>query len=200
MISRRVFLSAVGAGVVGAPFAAGQPAQAARKKLAIITTEWRDRSHAWHMAERFLAGYPIQGKWHKPPFDAVAAYVDQTPRNDLSKQRAAEFGFTIYPTIEEALRAGSDKLAVDAVLIIGEHGNYPTNQLGQKQYPRYEFFKQVVEVFKKDGRTTPIFNDKHLSWNWDWAKEMVDTARKMDFPFLAGSSLPVTSSVAPRTS
>jgi hypothetical protein len=144
------------------------------------------------MAERFLAGYPIRGQWHKPPFDVVAAYVDQTPRNDLSKQRAAEFGFTIYPTISEALRAGSDKLAVDAVLIIGEHGSYPTNKLGQKQYPRYEFFKQVVEVFRKDGRTAPVFNDKHLSWNWDWAKEMVDTARKMGFPFLAGSSLPVT--------
>ena len=68
----------------------------------------------------------------------------------------------------------------------------PSNKLGQKQYPRYEFFKQVVDVFRKDGRAVPVFNDKHLSWNWDWAKEMVDTARKLDFPFLAGSSLPVT--------
>jgi hypothetical protein len=192
MISRRAFLNAVSASVVSTTFATGQPVNGPRKKMAIITTEWRDRSHAWHMGERFLAGYPIKGHWHKPPFDVVAAYVDQTPRNDLSKQRAAEFGFTIYPTIAEALRAGTNKLAVDAVLIIGEHGNYPTNKLGQKQYPRYEFFKQVVEVFQKDGRTTPIFNDKHLSWNWDWAKEMVETSRKMGFPFLAGSSLPVT--------
>jgi hypothetical protein len=81
---------------------------------------------------------------------------------------------------------------VDAVLVIGEHGNYPINEIGQKQYPRYEFFKQVVEVFKKDGRTVPVFNDKHLSWNFDWAKEMVATSRQMKFPFLAGSSLPVT--------
>jgi hypothetical protein len=64
--------------------------------------------------------------------------------------------------------------------------------LGQTQYPRYEFFKQVTEVFKKDGRTAPVFNDKHLSWKWEWAKEMVETARAMQFPFLAGSSLPVT--------
>jgi hypothetical protein len=90
------------------------------------------------------------------------------------------------------LRVGGDKLAVDAVLVIGEHGNYPNNKLGQKQYPRYEFFRQVVEVFRKDGRTVPVFNDKHLSWNWEWAKEMVDTARKLDFAFLAGSSLPLT--------
>ena len=84
--------------------------------------------------------------------------------------------------IAEALRCGGDKLAVDAVLIIGEHGNYPNNEIGQKQYPRYEFFKQIVEVFEKDGRTTPVFNDKHLSWKWEWAKEMVDTAREDEVP------------------
>jgi hypothetical protein len=192
MISRRTFLRTVAAGAAAASWDAGASAQEGRKRLAIVTTEWRERSHAWHMGERFLAGYPIKGRWHRPPIDVVSAYVDQTPANDLSRERARAFGFTIYPTIAEALRAGSDKLAVDAVLIIGEHGNYPNNELGQKKYPRYEFFQQVVEVFKKDGRTVPVFNDKHLSWNWDWAKEMVATARKLDFPFLAGSSLPVT--------
>jgi hypothetical protein len=144
------------------------------------------------MAERFLAGYPIQGKWHRPPLEVVSAYVDQHPANDQSKQRAEEFGFKLYPTIAEALRRGGDKLAVDAVLIIGEHGDYPLNKFGQKQYPRYEFFTQVADVFKKDGRTAPVFNDKHLSWKWDWAVEMVEISRKLGFPFLAGSSLPVT--------
>src|SRR5438105_1105209 len=144
------------------------------------------------MGERFLVGYPLKGKWHQPELDVVAAYVDQHPQNDLSRKRAAEFGFKIYPTIAEALRCGGDKLAVDAVLVIGEHGNYPTNELGQHLYPRYQFFKQVAEVFKKDGRTTPVFNDKHLSWKWEWAKEMVDTSREMGFPLLAGSSLPHT--------
>ncbi len=122
----------------------------------------------------------------------VSAYVDQQPDNDLSRKRAEEFGFKIYPTIAEALRCGGDKLAVDAVLIIGEHGKYRRNELGQTQYPRYEFFTQVAEVFRKDGRTTPVFNDKHLSWKWEWAREMVDTARALKIPFLAGSSLPVT--------
>ncbi len=192
MITRRTFLSAAAAGVTGTSLAAGAPPKEGRKKLAVLTTEWRDRSHAWHMAERFLAGYPVRGKWHRPPLDLVSAYVDQAPRNDLSKQRAAEFGFTLYPTVAEALRHGGDKLAVDAVLLIGEHGNYPTNELGQKQYPRYELFKQTADVFKKDGRTAPVFNDKHLSWKWEWAKEMADTAREMGFAFLAGSSLPVT--------
>ncbi len=192
--SRREFLGTVGVSLVGTSFA--MPALAAesgrRKKLAIVTTEWRYHSHAWHMGERFLNGYPMRGRWHRPPIEVVSAYVDQTPAGDLSRDRAKEFGFTIYPSIAEALRCGGKQLAVDAVLIIGEHGNYPVNEFGQKKYPRYEFFKQVTDVFRADGRTTPVFNDKHLSWKWEWAQEMVELSRQMKFPFLAGSSLPVT--------
>ncbi len=194
MLSRRDFLSMMGTGVASAPWLSfAEPSKTpAPKKLAVITTEWRYHSHAWHMAERFLAGYPMNGRWHHPPLEVVSAYVDQFPKNDLSRERSKTFGFPIYDNIAEALRCGGRKLAVDAVLIIGEHGNYPLNEFQQKKYPRYEFFKQVIEVFKTDGRVTPMFNDKHLSWKWAWAKEMVDTAREMKIPFLAGSSLPVT--------
>jgi hypothetical protein len=160
--------------------------------LAVVTTVWTYGTHAWHMAERFLVGYPSRGGWHQPGLEVVSAYVDQQPEGDLSRGRAEEFGFTLYPTVAEALRQGGSTLDVDAVLIIGEHGDYPVNAIGQKQYPRYEFFRQVAEVFRQDGRSTPIFNDKHLSWNFEWAKEMVDTAHELGFPMLAGSSLPVT--------
>jgi hypothetical protein len=192
MISRRTFLGASAAGLTAVTPGEAPADSKPRKKLAIITTEWRERSHAWHMGDRFLVGYPIEGRWHTPGLEVVSAYIDQFPKNDLSRKRAEEFGFKIHPTIAAALRNGGDKLAVDAVLLIGEHGDYPTNKIGQRLYPRYEFFKQIVEVFRKDGRTTPVFNDKHLSWNWSWAKEMVETSKKMRFPFLAGSSLPVT--------
>src|SRR6202007_1816200 len=37
-----------------------------------------------------------------------------------------------------------------------------------------------------------VFNDKHLSFSFPKAKEMVDTSKRLKFPFLAGSSLPVT--------
>jgi hypothetical protein len=192
-INRRTFLGAACAGVLGTSLTMAEPPrEPARKKLAIVTTEWRYRSHGQHMGDRFLVGYPLGGKWHKPGLDVVALYVDQKPKDDLSGKRAEEFGFKVYPTIAEALRLGGARLAVDAVLVIGEHGDYPTNDIGQKLYPRYEFFKQVTDVFRKDGRVVPVFNDKHLSWKWEWAKEMVETARKLDFPFLAGSSLPVT--------
>ena len=193
MPTRRTFIGTAGAALFGGSLAwAAEPAPAKRKRMAVVTTEWRYRSHAWHMAERFLVGYPIDGHWHHPPLDVVAAYVDQRPEGDLSRSRSAEFGFPIYPSIAEALRCGGDKLAVDAVLIIGEHGSYPLSEYGQTKYPRYEFFKQVTDVFRQDGRAVPVFNDKHLSWKWDWAKEMVDISRELDFAFAAGSSLPVT--------
>ncbi len=192
--SRRDFLATVAAGVSAT--ATGLPAFAAEatrpKRLAVVTTEWRYHSHAWHMAERFLNGYPVKGRWHRPTLQVVSAYVDQTPANDLSRDRAKEFGFTIYPTVAEALRCGGSRLAVDAVLLIGEHGNYPRNELGQTQYPRYELFKQITDVYRADGRTAPVFNDKHLSWKWTWAQEMVNLSRELKFPLLAGSSLPVT--------
>lgn len=163
-----------------------------RKRMAIVTTEWRYHCHAWHMAERFLVGYPTQGHWHEPKLEVVSAYVDQFPEKDLSRQRSEEFGFPIYDTVAEALRCGGTELAVDAVLLIGEHGDYPKNEFGQTQYPRYELFKQITDVYRADGRSAPVFNDKHLSWKWDWAREMVDLSEELDFALAAGSSLPGT--------
>jgi hypothetical protein len=86
---------------------------------------------------------------------------------------------------------GGDKLAVDGVLLIGEHGDYPTNDKAQKLYPRFEMFLKITDVFRETGRSVPVFNDKHLSWSWRQAKRMVDISRELKFPMLAGSSVPV---------
>jgi len=49
-----------------------------------------------------------------------------------------------------------------------------------------------VEVFEKDGVAVPVYNDKHLSYSFEKAKAMVDASRRLKFPMLAGSSVPVT--------
>ena len=146
------------------------------KRIAVVTTIYRYLSHAQHIADRFLVGYPYGGEWRKPDMKIVSLYVDQHPEGDQSEERAKEFGFKVYPTIAEALRCGGDKLACDAVLLIGEHGDYPWNELGQHLYPRKRLFDAVVEVFRASGRSVPVFCDKHYSWNFDWAREMFDTA------------------------
>jgi hypothetical protein len=170
----------------------GQKAPA-RPKIAAVTTVYHKMSHTQHIVDRLLEGYGWNSTHHHPPMDLVALYVDQVGADDLSRDRAARFPqMRIYPTIAEALTLGGSKLAVDGVVLVGEHGKYPVNEKHQTKYPRYEFFQQIVKVYRDSGRSVPLFNDKHLSWNWDWAREMYDTSRKMGFAFMAGSSLPVT--------
>ena len=162
------------------------------KRIAVVTTIYRYLTHAQHFADRFLVGYPKEGRWHHPDMKVVSLYVDQKPEGEQSEDRAREFGLTVYPTIAETLRCGGDNIAVDAVLLIGEHGDYPHNEMSQVLYPRYEFFKECVKVFEEDGKSVPIFNDKHLSYSFEKAKEMVDDGYRLNFGVLAGSSLPVT--------
>jgi hypothetical protein len=161
-------------------------------RIAMITTVYRYLSHGQHIGDRFLVGYPIEGTWHKPDMRIVSLYVDQKPEGDLSQQRAAEFGFKVYPSIAEALCQGGSRLACDAVLTVAEHGDYPSNAKGQQLYPRYEFFEQCVEVFKASGRAVPVYNDKALSYSFQKANAMVAASKQLGFPMLAGSSLPVT--------
>ena len=187
MLNRREFLASTAALPIAA---AMQPQRPLR--IAIITTVYKYLSHGQHIGDRFLVGYPISGSWHKPDVQVVALYVDQTPEGDLSQQRAREFGFKVYPSIAEALCCGGSRLGCDAVLIVAEHGDYPRNAKGQILYPRYEFFQQCVEVFKASGRAVPVYNDKHLSYSFEKANAMVDASRKLGFPMLGGSSLPVT--------
>lgn len=184
MLNRRHFITTTAA--------TAALAQTAPRRLAIVTTIYRYLSHGQHMGDRFLVGYPYEGAWRKPNLQVASLYVDQRPEGDLSEARAKEFNFKVYKTIAETLRCGGSKLAVDAVLLIGEHGDYPSNEKGQKLYPRAEFFQQIAKVFEEDGRSVPVFNDKHLSYSFEKAKTMVETARRLKFPMQAGSSIPVT--------
>ncbi len=203
--SRRDFLrsSASAAGALAISFGGGgglasasaSALPAERKRIALIGTVVRRHSHAQHFIDRFLVGYGWEGRWYRPEVDLVSLYIDQFPEGDLARSTAQRHDVPIYPTIAEALTLGTSKLAVDGVVLIGEHGDYPRNEKGQTLYPRYEFFKQMVEVFEASDRSVPVFNDKHLSTTWDRCVEMVEDAKRLGFPFLAGSSLPVTTRI-----
>lgn len=192
LLSRRSFLATTataGVALVGGPLFA---AERRRKTIALIGTEVRTHSHAQHFIDRFLLGYSWAGQWRKPDVDLVSLYIDQFPEGDLARGTAQRFNVPIYPVIGDALTLGTGRLAVDGVVIIAEHGKYDRNEKGQTLYPRYKFFKEVVKVFEASGRSVPVFNDKHLSTNWRECVEMVEDSKRLGFPFLAGSSLPVT--------
>jgi hypothetical protein len=172
--------------------AAGVMAPADKPAVAAIVTEYRYYSHADVITGRILEGYSPNGVRVKPRTRVVSMYTDQVPANDMSRGLSASHGFRICPTVREALTLGSGGLAVDAVLLIGEHGNYASNDRGQKLYPRHELFRQVIEVFRESRRSVPLFCDKHLSYSWEKASQMYRWARELRFPFMAGSSVPVT--------
>jgi hypothetical protein len=163
-----------------------------RKPIAVITTVYRAMSHSYHIAGRFIHGYFRNGRFHVPPQYVSRLFVDQTPTNDMSREIARDHGIQLTSTITEALTDGGKKLAVDGVLIIGEHGNYPRNDKGQILYPRYEMMDEVVSVLRATGQIVPVFCDKHLSYSWAKSKKMYDWSQELKIPFMAGSSLPVT--------
>src|SRR5439155_17245253 len=116
-----------------------------RPKIACVATIVHKYSHAQHFIDRFLEGYGWNGRHHRPPMDLVSLYVHQVKENDLSRDRAARFpGMALYPTVADALTLGGSNLAVDGVLLIGEHGDYPRNEKGQTLYPRYELFREIT--------------------------------------------------------
>ena len=195
--NRRDFLAQLATGTAGAALwtASGGIARGAGDerpiRVATIMTAFHHRSHAHVILENFLAPYLFNGQVTQPGMQVASFYVDQYHAEDMTRDVSKQYNIPIYPTIAEAVSLGGDKLAVDAVMIIGEHGDYPVNAKGQMEYPRKQFFDQVVAVFKKSGRSVPVFNDKHLSYRWDWAKEMVDTSHSLGFPLMAGSSVPL---------
>ncbi|MFO0798013.1 MAG: hypothetical protein U0804_11080 [Gemmataceae bacterium] len=159
------------------------------KKVAAVVTEYRRWSHADVILRNLLGGYP---DGTRPDLQLVSLVTDQVPKTDMSRDLAKRHGFRICNTVSEALTLGTDTLAVDGVLSIGEHGQYPTNDRGQLLYPRRRFFADIAAVFERTKKSVPVFNDKHLAATWDDAKWMYDTARRLMVPFLAGSSIPVT--------
>ena len=162
------------------------------KNVAAIVTVYHHNSHADIIVSRLLQTDTLDGKGKDSPLKLVSLYTDQKPRADISRMLAASHRFPIYDTIEGALTLGTGRLAVDGVLLIGEHGDYPRSPTGNTQYPKRRFFEEMVKVFEKSGRVVPVFCDKHLSDNWEDARFIYDTARAMKIPLMAGSSLPET--------
>ncbi|MCD6518617.1 MAG: hypothetical protein J7M05_01655 [Anaerolineae bacterium] len=161
------------------------------KRIAAVVTEYRPISHADVLVGKFLAGFPCDDGLHAPRVQVVSLYLDQVGPEDTGLMTAEKYGVTVYPSVRSALTLGGEKLAVDGVLLVGEHGDYPLNEKGQKLYPRRHLFEQITGVFASSAHSVPVFCDKHLSYNWPDALWMYRRAQELAVPFMAGSSLPV---------
>jgi hypothetical protein len=166
-------------------------AMSERKRIAAIVTAYYPASHADVIVSKFLKGFPTDDGLLFPQVDVVSMYMDQIHPRDVGGKLAEEHSVTIYPSIRQALTLGGKELAVDGVLLIGEHGDYAWNEKMQHLYPRRFFLEQTCGVFATSGRSVPVFSDKHLSYNWPDAKWMYDRMMELNVPFMAGSSLPL---------
>ena len=166
-------------------------AQAAPKKIAAVITEYWLGSHADVVVGKYLEGYNQDDRPPYPRSKIVSIFTEHVPARDMSRERAKKYHVPIFRTVRDALTLGGDRLAVDGVLLIGEHGDYPVNEKAQTLYPRFDMFLKITDVFRESKRAVPVFNDKHLSFDWRQAQRMVEISRELRFPMLAGSSVPV---------
>jgi hypothetical protein len=161
------------------------------RRVAAVTTAYFRYSHADDIITKFLEGYAVVGRTHKPHCRVVSLYVEQAPATDIGRPLAARYGVPVFDTPADALTLGTDRLAVDGVLVIAEHGDYPINAKGQQLYPRRRLLDDVFGVFHKSGRSVPVYTDKHLSYSWEFAWRIYDEAKGLKVPLMAGSSVPV---------
>src|SRR5262245_5344618 len=172
----------------GAEPASSPPA----KNIAAIATVYYHNSHADLIVSRLLQTDTLDGKGNGSPLKLAALYTDQKPEKDISRLLAASHRFRVSPSIEDALTLGTGRLAVDGVLLIAEHGEYPKTSLGNTRYPKRRFWEETLQVFRASHQVVPVFIDKHLADNWQDARFIYDSAREMKIPIMAGSSVPGT--------
>ncbi len=193
MMTRRDWLASVAAayGGISQSVNAAPAKPVETKTVAAVVSIYERKTHADVLIGKILEGWK-QDSGTGPALKLASLYVDQVSNLDLSRQMAEKYNVPIFDTIEKAVTVGTDRIPVDGVISIGEHGEYPINAKGQQLYPRRRFFKEITDTFQKYQRVVPVFNDKHPGPVWADAKWMYDRAQEMKVPFMAGSSLPLT--------
>ena len=199
LLSRREMLGLTGmAGLAGltalTATAAGAAGQTGRRRprIACLVSYWGlPTSHADWIVNKLLDGYWWKGAYTPSQVDVVSVYINQLDTSLLGQKVCKAKNIPIFKTVGEAVTLGGNELAVDGVVIVCEHGNYPTDLKGHWLLPRWWIYQQVIRVFEQSHRSVPVFNDKHLSYNWDDAKWMFDKSRELHFPLTGGSSIPI---------
>jgi hypothetical protein len=164
-------------------------------RVAVVGTIYRPHSHVDVCVGKLLNIIPTDHGPVRPRLEVVSMYLDQVGDDgDISAKVLAQHGVPLFASVRQALTLGGSKLAVDGVLVIAEHGDYPYDELGRKAYPRKFMIEQITAVLAGDpsGRRIPIWNDKYISSSWADCKWVYDRCMSLGVPFMSSSSLPFT--------
>ena len=138
LFTRREILETSGKAAL-AGIAAGTVSHAAerRPRIACVVTYWAaPGSHADWIITKLLDGYWWKGAHTPSRVDVVSVYIHQLATSVLGQKVCKAKNIPIYKTVEEAVTLGGSELAVDGVVIVCEHGNYPTDLKGHWLLPR----------------------------------------------------------------
>src|SRR3984885_14047821 len=139
-----------------APNAVAQTAQTpqTRPRIACLVSYWGlPTSHADWIITKLLDGYWWHGAHTPSRVDVVSVYINQFDTSLLGQKVCKAKNIPIYKTVGEAVTLGGSELAVDGVVIVCEHGNYPTDLKGHWLLPRWWIYQQVIRVFEQTPST-----------------------------------------------
>ena len=157
-------------------------------RVAAIATIYYSKSHADVIATKFMKGMStdeglMPRKW------TVSLYIDHVLENDIGVAGSRVRG-THLSQHPPCLHAGTDKLNVDAVLLIGEHGDYPGTSGAVTCTRAAIFFEQIAGGLCRERRSVPVFSDKHFAMTLGRSVD-VGSGWELAIPLMAGSSLPL---------
>ncbi|MGI2295068.1 hypothetical protein [Paenibacillus sp. GXUN7292] len=156
-------------------------------RIAAIATEYRHNSHAHMIVGRLLGEFP----GYRPQLEVASLYLDQYPANDSGRETAARLSVPLLPSIRETILHAERRGGLQGVIMIGEHGDYPLDEWGRKQYPRYRFMNETLDALAELDLRVPIFSDKFLSYRADQSVRMFENLSNRAIPFMGGSSIPL---------
>lgn len=148
------------------------------RKLAVILHEFTLPSPGQQLLDRFLAGYPRDGAFHKPPFQA-ALYIrgQETAQPELARREKA-FGLVVSHSLSEALGSAQ------GILIAGAQ-------------PVLEMSALTRETIEKADAGARCFIYGSLGSDYPQAKALADLAAQRRIVLQAGTTLPWASRLPP---
>jgi len=144
------------------------------KKIAFVVEEFSVPSPAQQLLDRFLIGYPRDGRFHRPEGCRVAAHLTPGANDVELRRRAGDFGLTLAGSVKEAVADA------DGVVIVWRDTGAVANDA------------VLREVLECAAGKTVCFVHGVLAESLSGARAMMKLAASRNIALLSGTPLGVT--------